>query len=640
MSTNISGEKRQALLSKIAEIKLFIEQNSNDKNASQLISYLGELNREVNGKKYGLVFEEHREAIDEKLEQNAPVFTEEKDLFIDNGGELNFLLEGDNLASLKLLEKTHRGKIDVIYIDPPYNTGANPTDGGFKYDDDFVGEDDEFKHSKWLSFMDKRLRIAKNLLKESGLIFISIDDNEQAQLRILCDEIFNEINFIDTLMVEMSNTGGMKVGAAKKGSITKNGEYILIYGKNIQNQEVARTPLFDFVPGFDTHFNLFMNSDGTISNFADILSSNEKILKEVEKFLESEDNHKREKRKTVSLKTINDLFDKSEVIQKFILDNLDYITRPRNEIPNIPDDLKLEQGCWLKYNSEKRDEPYYLTITEENEIIQLVPMRYNYRATDDFIEKYGRSVIRGDYWKGFWLDMGNISKEGAVEFKNGKKPLRLIKQLLKWSILSQPNSTILDFFAGSGTTGHAVLKLNAEDGGHRKFILCTNNENNICREITYQRLKTVITGTRKDGSKYSDGLPGSLKYFKTDFIPISEKMYYEYAEDLLLHVRELVELENSVNFDKDKTVAIVLDDDEMEEFIATLVESGRNEQKDTSTGLSVRNTGLSVRSTGLSVRALYVGHDVLVSGKQERILKSHNISINTIPDYYYRDLAL
>lgn len=623
MSTNISGEKRQALLSKIAEIKSFIEQNSNDKNASQLISYLGDLTREVNGKKYGLVFEEHREAIDEKLEQNAPILIEEKDLFIDNGGELNFLLEGDNLASLKLLEKTHRGKIDVIYIDPPYNTGNKD----FVYDDDYVSEEDEFKHSKWLSFMDKRLRCAKNLLRESGVIFISIDDNEQAQLKILCDEIFNEINFIDTLMVEMSNTGGMKVGAAKKGSITKNGEYILIYAKNILNQEISKTPLFDFVPGFDTHFNLFMNSDGTISNFGDILFSKKEIIDELKKF------NIEIKKNTVSLKIINDLFDKSEVIQKYIVDNLDYITRPRNEVPNIPDELKLEKGRWLKYISEKRDEPYYLTITDEDEIIQLVPMKYNYRKTDDFIEKYGRSVIRGDYWKGFWLDMGNISKEGAVEFKNGKKPLRLIKQLLKWSILSKQDSTILDFFAGSGTTGHAVLKLNAEDGGHRKFILCTNNENNICREITYQRLKTVITGTRKDGSKYSDGLPGSLKYFKTDFIPISEKMYYEYADDLLLHVRELVELENAVNFDKDKTVAIVLDDDEMEEFIATLVESGRNEQKDTSTGLSVRNTGLSVR-------ALYVGHDVLVSGKQERILKSHNISINTIPDYYYRDLAL
>lgn len=616
MSTNISGIKRESLISKINQIKTFIEQNAHDQNAANLISYLGELTREVNGKKYGLVFEEHREAIDEKLENNAPVFTEEKGLFVDGGGELNFLLEGDNLASLKLLEKTHRGKIDVIYIDPPYNTG----DEDFIYDDDFVDENDVFRHSKWLSFMDKRLKIAKNLLNDSGIIFISIDDNEQAPLKILCDEIFHESNFIDTLMVEMSNTGGMKVGSAKKGTITKNGEFVLIYAKNKSNQDTQRTPLFDFVPGFDTHFNLYRNEDGSILNFGDVLFNQKEIIEELNNF------KIKLSKNTVSLKAISDIFDKSEVVQKYILENLDNICRPRNEVPNIPSDIKLETGKWKEYISEKREESYYLTKNEKNEIIQLVPMKYNYRNTDDFIEKYGRSVIRGDYWKGFWLDMGNIAKEGAVEFKNGKKPVRLIKQLLKWSISTNPSATILDFFAGSGTTGHAVLKLNAEDGGHRKFILCTNNENNICREITYQRLKTVITGKRKDGSTYSDGLPGSLKYFKTDFIPISEKMYYEYADDLLLHVRELVELENAVNFDKDKTVAIVLDDDEMEEFIATLVESGRNEQKDT--------------STGLSVRALYVGHDVLVSGKQERILKSHNISINTIPDYYYRDLAL
>ena len=182
MSTNISGEKRQKLLSEIAEIKSFIEQNTNDKNASQLLKFLGELTREVNGKKYGLVFEEHHEKIDELLEQNAPVFTEEKDLFIDNGGELNFLLEGDNLASLKLLEKTHRGKIDVIYIDPPYNTGNKD----FIYDDNYVDSNDQFRHSKWLSFMEKRLEIARNLLSEKGVIFISIDDNEQASLKMLC----------------------------------------------------------------------------------------------------------------------------------------------------------------------------------------------------------------------------------------------------------------------------------------------------------------------------------------------------------------------------------------------------------------------------------------------------------------------
>lgn len=168
--------------------------------------------------------------------------------------------------------------------------------------------------------------------------------------------------------------------------------------------------------------------------------------------------------------------------------------------------------------------------------------------------------------------------------------------------------TVLDFFAGSGSTGHATLALNEDDGDSRKFILCTNNENNICRDITYQRIKNVIS---------KEGLPGSLKYFKTDFIPISEKMYYEYADELLEHVRELVELENAVNFDKDESVAIVLDDEEMGDFIKKVVSSD-----------------------SATIKTLYVGHDVLLSSKQERILKAHNINVNVIPDYYYRDLAL
>lgn len=123
MSTNISKQKRDDLLAKIQEIRTYIATAEQDDNTARLLSYLSDLAKDVNGKKYGLVFEEHREEIDEVLDTHTPVLTEDTDLFIDNGGKMNFLIEGDNLASLKLLEKTHKGRIDLIYIDPPYNTG-------------------------------------------------------------------------------------------------------------------------------------------------------------------------------------------------------------------------------------------------------------------------------------------------------------------------------------------------------------------------------------------------------------------------------------------------------------------------------------------------------------------------------------
>lgn len=163
---------------------------------------------------------------------------------------------------------------------------------------------------------------------------------------------------------------------------------------------------------------------------------------------------------------------------------------------------------------------------------------------------------------------------------------------------------MLDFFAGSGTTGHAVLKYNAEKGGNRKFILCTNNENNICRDVTYERVKRVI-----DKENYS----ASLKYYKVDYIPISDRMYYEYADELLKHIRELVELENGVNFTGNSEIAIVLTDEELNEFIENI-------------------------SCYKKCKKLYVGHDVLFDAKQAQTLKNKRISINIIPDYYYKEL--
>lgn len=181
MSTNISKKKRDDLLDKIKQIRAFIAAAPQDENTGNLLSYLSDLEKDVNGKKYGLVFEEHREEIDEVLDTHTPVLTEDADLFIDHGGQMNFLIEGDNLASLKLLEKTHKGKIDLIYIDPPYNTGAS----NWIYDNDYVDGNDLFKHSKWLSMMQSRLTLAKNLLTDKGVLICAIDENESANCSIV-----------------------------------------------------------------------------------------------------------------------------------------------------------------------------------------------------------------------------------------------------------------------------------------------------------------------------------------------------------------------------------------------------------------------------------------------------------------------
>ena len=222
-------------------------------------------------------------------------------------------------------------------------------------------------------------------------------------------------------------------------------------------------------------------------------------------------------------------------------------------------------------------------------------------------EKYRKTTYKA---KSIWVETDVITEKGTVELGElglaerfpFPKPLFLLKKCLQ--IGTNPNDIILDFFAGSGTTGHAVMKLNAEDGGNRKFILCTNNENNICHDVTYERIKRVI-----DKENYS----ASLKYYKVDYIPISDRMYYEYANELLLHIRELVELENGVNFTGNDKIGIVLTEEELDDFISQL-ENNTKYQK------------------------LYLGHDILMDSQQAQILKNRKISINIIPDYYYKEL--
>lgn len=568
MSTNISKQKRDDLISKINKIREYLLSAKQDENTENLLSYLGEITKEINGKKYGLVFEEHQEKIDEILEENVPYLEEQDDLFVNNGGETNFLIEGDNLAALQLLEKTHKGKIDVIYIDPPYNTQNED----FIYDDIFVDSTDMFRHSKWLSFMQKRLKLAYKLLSDSGMIWISIDENELFDLKLLCDEIFSSSNF-RSLITIIANPGGRDYGG-----IAKTTEYVLIFSKT-EKSTIEK-----------------ISSEEHFFNLKDEFGSFE--LRE--------------------LRNRNTKFNdknRPNLCYPFYVNPNDIDEHGLNSVSLEKTDLYSVEVYPLKSQGIQTVWRWGKEEKSRENLNKNVKAKKKKDGTYMIVEKYRDENVM---LKNIWNDKKFRTENGSLQLKaifgdkifSYPKPLDIVETLLR----TQPySSTILDFFAGSGTTGHAVLKLNAEDGGHRKFILCTNNENNICREITYERLKTVITGNRKDGSKYSDGLAGSLKYLKINYLPIKEKMYYEYADELLEHIRALVELENAVNLGSEKSVAIVLDDEELDEFVDSLDENS-------------------------TCKKLYMGHDVLASAAQERKLKANGISVNIVPEYYYPDL--
>ena len=537
MSTNISKKKRDDLLDKIKQIRAFIAAAPQDENTGNLLSYLSELEKDVNGKKYGLVFEEHREEIDEVLDTHTPVLTEDADLFIDHGGQMNFLLEGDNLAALKLLEKTHRGNIDLIFIDPPYNT----RNGDFGYDDSRVDLTDTFRHSKWVSFMSERLLVARRLLKNDGVIFIAIDDNEQAALKLLCDQLFGEENFLASIIWQHSIQP-----KGYSGTFSVHHNYILCYQKTAQF-------VLNSLPRTDEDNKAYANPDndprgrwrsGDVRNalyrpnlIYDIISPSGNVIKPCA-------NGWRWSKETVEekIKSGEIIFSKDEtrIIRKIYLDTLEGRT---------------PETIWFGKD---------VGTTRS--------------AMSEIKEIFGSSAF------------------------GTPKPTSLIERTLR--LISRTDATVLDFFAGSGTTGHAVMKLNAEDGGTRRFILCTNNENGICRDVTYERIRRVI-----DKEDYA----ASLKYYKVDYVPISDRMYYEYADELLRHIRELGELENGINFTGNEEIAIVLTDEELEIFLD--------------------DEGICKRC-----RKLYMGHDVLLDAQQAQALQEYNIAVNVIPDYYYKEL--
>lgn len=420
-------------------------------------------------KKYGLVWEDKPEDVEERLREELPVLIEDTGKAIISGeadAPNHILIEGDNLEALTALAYTHEGQIDVIYIDPPYNTGNKD----FVYNDQFVDKEDSYRHSKWLSFMSKRLRIAKRLLSDKGVIFISIDDNEQAQLKLLCDEVFGQDKFVATIP--------WRKRTAKSDVphyLSQDYEWVLCYANE------------DYTAG---------------------------IQKETRKYYETDDFPNRPWR-------VHDLTKQTTAIER--PNSFFTITNPKNkeEYPANPNRTwAITKETFEEYYKQNR-----IVFPGDYDFLKISKPALRYWKEDDEAktgERFGFTTVSSYINENVGMtqdgtkDITEIFGEKAFGFP---KPLSLIKYILKISNPHFKELIIIDFFAGSGTTLHATMQLNAEDGGHRKCILVTNNENNICEEVTYERNKRVIQGyITPKGEKVPGLTSNTLRYYRTDFI--------------------------------------------------------------------------------------------------------------------------
>ena len=459
-------------------------QNNSEEKVKELLEEIEKLKRKIkilkSKKKYGLVWEEEKEPEQAILDcqHKKPILKEvkEKNIITDKNKPMNILIEGENYHALSALNHTHKGKIDVIYIDPPYNTGAKD----WKYNDRYVDKEDTYRHSKWLSFMNSRLKLAKNLLKKTGIIFISIDDHEVAQLKLLCDEIFGDRNFIATLVWRKKRGGGRG-----NSIIIPQTEYILIYSKTISEIEPLKKELSEHKldkykyedswgkyarEGLDHHSPKGAYERKTLQY--DLVIDGKKIYCPTGQWLWSKSRVNNE------LKNYR-INEKGEKEYKFL---------------DIVQDSKLRWRAYKKIrlnNGLNTRKETILSFVDDSK------MTTNF-ATSEIKEIFGKAVF------------------------NYSKPTKLIEYLIR--VIDNKQLTILDFFAGSGTTGHAVLELNKEDGGNRQFILCTNNENNICTDVCYPRIEKVIKGYKNQKGKQVKGLGGNLRYFKTDCIEANKSL--------------------------------------------------------------------------------------------------------------------
>ncbi len=412
--------------------------------------------------------------------------------FCDKDGDFdNMLIHGDNLLALKALEQDFAGQVKCIYIDPPYNTGSA-----------FEHYDDNLEHSIWLNLMRSRLEILKNLLKENGLIYIQIDDNEQAYLKVLCDEIFGRDNFVNCIAIKMSPSSGLKRSHQDKGYI-KNKEYILVYSKG----SVQIKSLYDEWKKYDNHYSIYFDNNDYYS-LLDIL-----------------------KKEFPQHKGLNSnqylLFDD---VKQFIVNNADKIYRTHDasrwSLDNVDNGELLYENdnfCIKKVFNPANNNEFELLKSKKSKSAydRLEPLSWN--IIDGKIQ-----TLRGDLWLDFEKDMGNVSKEGNVKFPASKKPERLIYDILYSS--TEEGDIVLDSFLGSGTTCAVAHKMK------RKWIGIEMGEH--AYTLSKVRIDAVVDGEQSGISKAVNWQGGGSYKF------------YELAPSLVIkdsHGREIINPEYNAN---------------------------------------------------------------------------------------------
>lgn len=443
-----------------------------DLSKEDLVKIVEKQESELDSKKYGLVWDREKEPEQVVLdcENNLPILKRVSENEIKtNDSDYNIFIEGDNFHSLTVLNYTHKEKVDFIYIDPPYNTGKKDE---WKYNDKFIDENDSYRHAKWLNMMEKRLELAKHLLKKDGVLFISIGEQEVSNLNLLCGKVFRHENFL-TLISRISKT------ASDKGNhFAPSCDYVVCYAKN--KAEIDTSNYYDEV---DEDLYTKEDKDGKyrddIALYQSGLIGNRPNCRY---FIEAPDGTKVIPPEGKFWRWEPKTSEKNKALLVF------------KETKNSP--LLDQNGKQAKYNI------YTKSYLEDRRDKGTKPR--NFLVEKEFLNRRG-----SDYLKTLGLDFPY------------SKPKELIAHLMRIAHFPT-DGVILDFFAGSGTTGEAVMDFNKEDGGNRKFILCTNNEGQIADEVCYPRIEKIIKGyiRHSKNNEKIDGLGGNLQYFRTDLIPV------------------------------------------------------------------------------------------------------------------------